>query len=139
MKAIPDNSKVGLIGVVFRPDDDQPWLVQDNRKALRNEHPCRTKADVLTKIADILDDMNNPPSRLDRDNDPVEVTVAVTVKASLSDPGTELNTLDLRRAVAEAVGNAVHHLEEVGFDHFLADKISLGVVEVRPLGVERKS
>ena len=76
-------SQFGLIGVVFRPDnDEQPWLVQDNRKAPNNEFPCQTKADVLDKIAIILDDMHNPPGKLDRNSDPAEVTVAVTLKAS---------------------------------------------------------
>ena len=136
MNSIPDNSKVGLIGVVFWPEDEMPWLVQDNRKALRNEYPCRTKADVLNKIAEILDDMHSPPGRLDRGNDSVEVTVAVTLQASLCDLGDQVNTLDLRRAASEAVGNAVHHHEGAGFDHFLADIVSLGVVEVRALNVE---
>jgi hypothetical protein len=136
MKPIPEKSKVGLIGVVFRPEDEKPWLVQDNRKALKNEFPCSTKADVLDRVAIILDDMHNPPSKLDRNNDPVEVTVAVTLQASLCDHAGEVNTLDLRRAAAEAVENAVHHCEEVGFTHALADKVSLGVVEVRALNVE---
>ena len=113
-----------------------PWTVQDNRKALKSELPCRTKADVLDKIAIILDDMHNPPSKLDQNNDHVEVTVAVTLQASLCDLGTEVNILDLRRSVAEAVANAVHHHEQVGFDHSLADRVSLGVVEVRALNVE---
>lgn len=138
MKPIPDNSKVGLIGVVFQPDGEKPWLVQDNRRALKNEFPCRTKADVLNRVAIILDDMHLPPTKLDRDNDPVEVTVAVTMKASLSDLGTEVNILDLRRAVSEAVANAVRHHEGVGFDHLLAEKLCLGMVEVRPLGVEEE-
>ena len=120
-------SQFGLIGVVFRHDnDEQPWLVQDNRKALENEFPCQTKADVLNKIAIILDDMHLPPAKLDQDSEPVEVTVAVTLRASLCDLDNEVNILDLRRSAAEAVENAVHHHEQVGFDHFLADIVSLG-------------
>ena len=91
---------------------------------------------MLDKIADILDDMHHPPSKLDRDNDPVEVTVAVTLQASLCDLDTEVNILDLRRSAAEAVENAVRHHEQAGFDHFLADIVSLGLVEVRALNVE---
>ena len=137
MKPIPEKSKVALIGVAFcYENDEQPWLVQDNRKALKNEFPCGTKADVLDKIAEILDDMHLPPSKLDQDSDPAEVTVAVTLQASLCDLENQVNILDLRRAAAEAVGNAVHHHEEAGFDHFLADIVSLGVVEVRTFGVE---
>ena len=46
--------------MVFNPDNiATPWLVQDNRKALRNEHPCPSKADVLDKIAEILDDLSH--------------------------------------------------------------------------------
>jgi len=137
MKPIPEKSKVALIGVVFCYDnDEQPWLVQDNRKALKNEFPCRAKADVLNKVAEILNDMCNPPSKLDQDSDPAEVTVAVTLQASLCDLENQVNILDLRRAAAEAVGNAVPHHEETGFDHFLADIVSLGVVEVRTFSVE---
>ena len=130
-------SQFGLIGVIYRHEnDEQPWLVQDNRKALKNEFPCGTKANVLNKVAEILDDMHNPPSKLDQDSDPAEITVAVTLQASLCDLENQVNILDLRRAAAEAVGNAVHHHEEAGFDHFLADIVSLGVVEVRTFSVE---
>jgi hypothetical protein len=130
-------SQFGLIGVVFRPENDErPWLVQDNRKAVNNEFPCQTKADVLDKIATILDDIHHPPSKLDRDTDPVEVTVAVTLKVSLCDLDNEVNTLDLRRSVAKAVENAVRHHEQAGFDHALADIVSLGLIEVRALNVE---
>jgi hypothetical protein len=129
-------SQFGLIGVIFRPGQEPPWTVQDNRKALKNEFPCQTKADVLDNISDILDDIHHPPGKLDRDSDPVEVTVAVTLKASLCDLDNEVNILDLRRSAAEAVANAIHHHEEAGFTHFLADIVSLGVVEVRPLNAE---
>lgn len=130
-------SQFGLIGIVFRHgNDEQPWTVQDNRKALKNEYPCTTKADVLNKIAEILDDMYLPPVRLDQNSEPLDVAVAVTLRVSLCDLDTEVNTLDLRRSVSEAVANAVRHHEENGFDHFLADIVSLGVVEVRPLNVE---
>jgi len=62
--------------------------------------------------------------------------VAVTLRVSLCDLDNEVNTLDLRRSVSEAVANAIHHHEEVGFDHALAEIVSLSVVEVRPLNVE---
>jgi len=55
---IPVNSKVALVGIIFRPDDEMPWTIQDNRKALKSEHPCTTKADVLNQVAVILDDMD---------------------------------------------------------------------------------
>jgi hypothetical protein len=57
---IPGKSQFALIGVVFHPGHAVPWLVQDNRKALKNEYPCGTKADVLAKLAEILDDMQEP-------------------------------------------------------------------------------
>ena len=98
-------------------DDEQPWLVQDNRKALKNEFPCARRPMCWIRLPSILDDMHNPPAKLDQDNDPVEVTVAVTLQASLCDLEHEVNILDLRRAVSEAVANAVHHHEEAGFDH----------------------
>ena len=137
MNSIPEHAPVALIGVILRPEDDEkPWLVQDSRKALKNEFPCSTKADVLNRVAVILDDMHLPPSKLDQANDHVEVTVAVTLQASLCDLGDEVNTLDLRRAAAEAVGNAVDHHEAAGFEHALADRVSLGVLEVQAFGVE---
>ena len=38
-------SQIGLIGVIFRHEnDEQPWLVQDNRKALKNEFPCQRES-----------------------------------------------------------------------------------------------
>jgi hypothetical protein len=67
-----NESKVALIGVVFCPNDGT-WLVQDGRKALENEFPCVTKADVLDKIAEILDDMSHTPNKLAHGNDGVEV------------------------------------------------------------------
>jgi hypothetical protein len=79
---------------------------------------------------------SQPPIKLDRHTDPVEVTVAVTLKASLCDLDTVVNILDLRHSVAKAVENAVRHHEQVGFDHALADIVSLGVVEVRALNAE---
>jgi hypothetical protein len=134
---IPDEAKVALIGLIFNPSNiETPWLVQDNRKALKNEHPCATKADVLDKIAEILDDMHHPPSKLERSNDDAEVVVAVTLQASLCDLGDEVNTLDLRAAASQAVENAVQHHEQEGFTHNLADKVAFGVREVRTFGVE---
>ena len=129
-------SQFGLIGIVFRPENEVSWTVQDNRKPLKNEFPCQTKADVLDKIAEILDDMHNPPPRLNRTNDPVVVTVAITFQASLDDLNDEVNTLDIRRAAAEAVENAIHHCEDAGFNHALADRVSLGTMEFRTFNVE---
>ena len=129
-------SQFGLIGVIFRPGQEPPWTVQDNRKALKNEYPCATKIDVLDKIASIIDDMHNPPAKLDQNSEPLDVAVAVTLRVSLCDLDNEVNILDLRRSVSEAVANAVHHHEQVGFDHALAEIVSLGVIEVRPLNTE---
>jgi hypothetical protein len=134
---IPDGAKVGLIGLIFNPSNiETPWLVQDNRKVLKNEYPCATKADVLDKITEILDDMSHFPSKLERGNDDAEVVVAITLQASLCDLGDEVNTLDLRAAALQAVANAVQHHEQEGFTHALADKVAFGVREVRTLGVE---
>ena len=69
---------------------------------------------MLDKIAIILDDIHHPPSKLDRNSEPAEVTVAVTLKASLCDLDTEVNILDLRNSVAKAVENAVRHHKQVG-------------------------
>ena len=91
---------------------------------------------MLNRLAIILDDIHNPPSKLDESNDPVEITVAVRMEASLCDEDDQVNILDLRRAAAEAVETAVLHNQGDGFDHPLADKLSLAVREVRALGVE---
>ena len=137
MKPIPENSKFALIGVVFRHgNDEQPWLVQDNRKALKNEFPCSTKADVLDKIAEILDDMHNPPSKLDQDSDPAEVTVAVTLQASLCDLEN--------RSTSWTCGGQQRRPWKMQFIitkrrasiTVLADIVSLGVVGVRTFSVE---
>jgi hypothetical protein len=136
MATIPEQSKFALIGIIFHPTNEKPWLVQDNRKALKSEFPCGTKAGVLDEIAQILDDMHLPPSQLNRTTQPVELTVAVTFQASLCDLSDQVNTLDLRRATAEAVENAIHHCEDVGFNHALADKVSLETVEYRAFNVE---
>ena len=130
-----NESKVALIGVVFHPNDGT-WLVQDSRKALKNEFPCVTKADMLDKIAKILDDMSHSPCKLSHVNDEAEVVVAVTLQASLCDLEDEINMLDLRSAASEAVANAVRHHEQEGFTHALADKVAFGVREVGVLSVE---
>ena len=129
-------SQFGLIGIIFRPGQEPPWTVQDNCKALKNEFSCQTKADVLNKIAEILDDIHLPPVKLDQNSEPLDVAVAVILRVSLCDLDNEVNILDLRRSVSEAVANAVRHHEQVGFDHPLAEIVSLGVIEVRPLNVE---
>jgi hypothetical protein len=136
---ISEKAQFALIGIVFHPQQEEPWTVQDNRKALKSEFPCRTKADVLEKIAEMLDDMHSPPSQLNRTTQPVELTVAVTFQASLCDLEDEVNTLDVRRAAAEAVENAIHHCEDVGFNHTLADRMSLEAVEYRTFNVENGS
>ena len=132
MKCVPEGAKVALIGIIFCPNT--AWIVQDNRKG--KEFPCRTKADVLNRLAIILDDIHNPPNKLDQENDPVEITVAVRLQVSLCEPGDQINILDLRRAASEAVENAVRHNQGDGFNHALADKLSLAVREVRAFGVE---
>ena len=139
MATIPEASQFALIGIIFHPNQEKPWLVQDNRKAIKSEFPCNTKADVLDQVAVILDDMHLPPSQLNRTTQFVELTVAVTFQASLCDFDGTVNTLDLRRAAAEAVENAIHHCEDVGFNHALADRISLEAVEYRTFNVENRA
>ena len=129
-------SQFGLIGVIYRPRNDTPWVVEDNRKALKSEFPCSTKADVLNKIAEILDDMHLPPARLDRDSEPIEVTVAVTMRVSLCDIDNQVAVLDLQRSVSQAVENAIRHHEQVGFDHPLVEIVSIKTVQVRTLTTE---
>lgn len=134
---IPEAAKFALIGIIFHPQNiSMPWLVQDNRKALRNEYPCQTKSDVLAKIADILDDMRCSPSELTGSNDNLGVLVAVTLQAGLCDLTDRVNDIDLQAAASEAVENAVQYHEQQGFTHALADKVAFGVLEVRTLAIE---
>jgi hypothetical protein len=59
MSPTPGIAKFALLGVIYHPDKaEMPWLLQDNRKAAKSEYPCATKADVLSKIGIILDDMS---------------------------------------------------------------------------------
>jgi hypothetical protein len=58
MPPIPAKAQFALIGIIFHPHRENPWLVQDNRKALKNECACRTKTEVLQAIANILDGMD---------------------------------------------------------------------------------
>ena len=104
---IPDNSQVALIGVVFQPESEKPWLVQDNRKALKNEFPCSTKADVLDQIAVILDDMHNPSSKLDQGSEhmpklniPVQFTGVVRVEVPNHLSRTDAKLLATKLALA---------------------------------------
>jgi hypothetical protein len=61
---IPDGAKPALITVLFDPDDrEQPWVVQDNRNATRNEVRCATKVGVLERVATILDNVVLPDCR----------------------------------------------------------------------------
>jgi hypothetical protein len=60
-ESIPERAQFGLIGLIYRPGNaEKPWLVQDNRKALKSEYPCSTKAEALEKLAEILDAMSKP-------------------------------------------------------------------------------
>ena len=130
-------SQFGLIGIVFRHgNDEQPWTGSGQSEGTEERVSLQHQGRRAGQDRRNPGRHAPPPVRLDRDNEPVEVTVAVTLQASLCDLDNEVNTLDLRRSVSEAVENAVRHHEEVGFDHFLADIVSLGVVEVRTLNVE---
>ena len=127
-QTIPDPAKFALIGIIFNPkNDEQPWLVQDNRKALKNEYPCSSKADVLDKIADILDDMHHPPSTLEQGSDIAEVGVVVTLRAEMDNPHT---ASEITKAAVQAIENAVRLGEDNGFSHDLSDDISLRLVSV---------
>jgi len=45
-----------LIGIIYNPKDDSPWLVQDNRHG-RIETRCKTADDVIRVIRTILEEM----------------------------------------------------------------------------------
>ena len=129
-------SQFGLIGIVFRHgDDEQPWLVQDNRKALKNEFPCQTKADVLDKIANILDDMHNPPGKLDR-----TTTMLRSRWRSLCKQACAISSIRSTSGPAKGSsrgrGKCSPSSRRGRLRPALADRVSLGVVEVGALNVE---
>jgi len=80
-----------------------PYPLRAVGKAL----PCVTNADMLHKIAKILDDMSHTPNKLVNGNDEAEIVVAVTLQANLCDLEDEVNLRDLRSAASEAIANAV--------------------------------
>jgi hypothetical protein len=133
---VPNNAQVALITVIYYPADGKPWTVEDGRKALDNRFSCGAKSEVLNKLAAVLDDMCNPPAKLDHDSEPVEITVAVTMQASLCDLDTQVNVSDLQRSASQAVENAIRHSEQVGFNHALSEIVSLKTVQVRTLSAE---
>lgn len=58
MNPIPERARFLLMGMIYRPANvEMPWVVQDFRKSLKHECPCATKAEVLDKVAEIMDDM----------------------------------------------------------------------------------
>jgi hypothetical protein len=58
MQPIPEKAQFALVGIIFQPSHERQWTVQDNRKALKHEFVCQTKADVLQVIAAILAEMD---------------------------------------------------------------------------------
>jgi hypothetical protein len=133
-KTAKQASKVNVIGLYLMQDGE--WVVEDGRTAKANQHRCYSKRAVLAKMAELLDAMQPPNPALENENNNADVTVLVTVQASVCDSEGHLPTLDVRRGVAEAVENAVKFGEAEGFSHQWAEEISLGVMEVQTLTVE---
>lgn len=63
MSEIPEKAQFALVGIIYQPSHERQWLVQDNRKPLKNESICQTKAEVLEKTAEILDEMDQSSVR----------------------------------------------------------------------------
>ena len=55
MKYNYEGAKVSLVVLSFNPNDDMPWTVEDQR--LRKKYHCPTKADVLLRVSEILNNM----------------------------------------------------------------------------------
>ena len=133
-KTAEQASKVNLVGIYLMPEGD--WVVEDGRKAGANIYLCSSKAAVLSKIADLLDGLRLPNPTLNDKNANVEVTVLVTLQASICDPKGHFITLALRKGAAAAIEQAVKFGEEEGFSHEWADDVSLGVVEEQTLTID---
>jgi hypothetical protein len=63
MVNLPEKAQFALVGIIFQPSHEEKWTIQDNRKALKHEFACRTKDEVLDKIAQILDEMDQSSVR----------------------------------------------------------------------------
>jgi hypothetical protein len=133
-KTAKQASKENLIGLYLMPDGS--WVVEDGRTAKANQYRCYSKRAVLSMMAELLDAMQSPDPTLNIENDNAEVTVLVTMQASICDPKGHLPTTEVRQGVAEAIDNFVRRGEAEGFSHKWADDISLGVVDVQTLTVE---
>ena len=53
---VPNDAKIALIGVLYRPADNQ-WIIHDNRKATNRPVICKSKDNASAVIDEILDDM----------------------------------------------------------------------------------
>jgi hypothetical protein len=64
-----------------------------------------------------------------------EVKVRVTLQIDADSP-QELERV--KRAAKEAIANALNCAEGNGFEHCLADEVSIGVADVEPVSVSRE-
>lgn len=112
------------------------WCVEDNSSALRQEFKTGSKGGVLSKVAEILDAMDPFHPTLNEDEDNREVTVLVTMQASICDPKGSIVMLDVRKGAEQAVQYAVEYGEGEGHVHPFAEDISLGLVSVEALTAE---
>lgn len=133
-KTAEQASKVNLVGIYLMPEGY--WVVEDGRKTGANKYLCCSKGAVLSKIAELVDELQPPDPTLNVKDENVEVTVLVTLQASICDPEGQLLITALRQGAAEAINRAVKFGEAEGFDHEWADDVSLGVVDVQSLTVK---
>lgn len=126
--------KVNLVGIYQMPDGT--WVVTDGRSATNYVHPCTSKGGVLEKVGQLLESMQ-PAAELDKDNDPVEMTILITTQVSLCDlEGPKITSEELRKSVQSAIRDALDYGENEGFVHPLAEDVSIGMAGVDVLCVD---
>ena len=124
------DTKIVLVSIRFFGDGGR-WVVSDGRRAL-DDYPCASKGAVLSKVAEILDDMDKPELKL---ADETEVTILVTAQVSLCDLDTQVYTPEVRKSVAKAILSSLNWGEGEGFVHPMAEDISIGIVGAETLTV----
>ncbi|MFA5419524.1 MAG: hypothetical protein WC341_13820 [Bacteroidales bacterium] len=125
--------KLNLIGVYQMPNGS--WVLTDGRSASDNAFALPSKGAVLSKVAQLLENMQ-PATMLNEEVSEVEMTFIVTTQVSLCDPTVFAKfPEDIRSSVCDALQHAVKFGEQNGFSHNMAEDISIGIVGVDTLCV----
>ncbi len=126
--------KLNLVGIYEMPDGS--WVLTDGRSTSHNTFACPSKGAVLSKIAQLLENMQ-PAMQLNEDASEVEMTFIITTQVSLCDVWHgNVTEEQIRSSVAGALRHALKFGEQNGFVHTLVEDISIGVVSVDTLCID---